>query len=77
MAATVEVECFAVVDRDGNSAVGGSLEAAREKYEEDVGPLNECEGFRVVKSVITVTLPEVVTLTGTAGQDAEALLAVI
>lgn len=59
-------EVFLVIDQAGDYAVGNSAEAAREKYEEDIGALNAAEGFRIVKLLVRVPLPEVVELAGEA-----------
>ncbi len=49
-----ECEVWVVVDAAGDYAVGISAEAAREKYEEDIGALNEADGFRLVKVALHV-----------------------
>jgi hypothetical protein len=54
--ATVEV--WVICDSDGDTATGGTPDEARESYEENVGPLNEQDGFRMVKVLIRVPLPE-------------------
>ncbi len=52
-----------VIDADGNHAVGTSPEAAREAYEQDVGVLADCDGFRMVSVVVSASLPAQVELT--------------
>lgn len=61
-----DVEVFVVVDSAGDYACGVSIDAARERYEEDVQSLADAEGFRVVKCTLKVALPECVVLSGTA-----------
>ena len=74
---TATVDLWACVDSNGDYAVGSSDEAAREKYEEDVGALNEVAGFRLVKVAVTVPLPEVIELEVEApAEEAQAAAAV-
>lgn len=68
------VELWACIDSNGDYAVGYSEETAREKYEEDVGALSECSGFRLVKICVAVPLPEPVELTGEASETGPASL---
>lgn len=74
---TKVIELYAVVDNNGYYGFGLESDDAITNYEENIGELKEVDGFRMVKVLVTVPLPEVVTLSGTVGQDAEALLAVI
>jgi hypothetical protein len=71
-------ETVLIVDANGDYAVGKDFDAAKEAYENDVGELASCEGgFRVVRVVVAVPLPEVVELTGEAPeQGGKATLAV-
>ena len=62
MANTTQVEVWCCVDADGGYAVGADEQAAKDKYEEDVGALNEAGGFRMVKVTVTVPLPELIEL---------------
>ena len=62
----VEIELYAVIDAGGDYAVGNTAEAAREKYEEDIGELNAVEAFRTIKIKVCVPLPEVVEMVGQA-----------
>lgn len=64
MAQTIEVEVFVVVDSAGDYATGVDVDKAKEAYENDVQALVDAEGFRVVKVVVKVPLPEVVELVG-------------
>ena len=59
-------EVWIVCDQAGDYAVGSSADAAREKYAEDIGELSSAEGFRMVKLLVRVPLPEVVELSGDA-----------
>ena len=72
-----ECEIYVVIDQSGDYAVGNSADAAREKYEEDIGGLNECEGFRIVRMKVNVPLPEVVELTGTVPAQGAAKLSIV
>lgn len=55
----VEIEVYIVVDAEGNSAIGETKEQAIERYEEEVGSLNECDGFRIVRGGFKVPRPDV------------------
>jgi hypothetical protein len=71
---TVPVDIFACVDNHGDYGVGIDVDAAREDYEARVGDLSECEGFRIIKVIVVVPLPEMPTLKGTAPDVGEAAL---
>ena len=58
--ATVEV--WIVVDAAGDSASGRDLDEAKEHYTEQIGALEDSEGFRSVCVKVKVPLPEVCTL---------------
>jgi hypothetical protein len=64
MPETATCEVFLVIDQNGDYAVGNTPETAREKFEEDIGPLADCESFRCVKLIVAVPLPEMPVLTG-------------
>lgn len=64
--ATTQVEIWVCVDSNGDVGIGECDVSAREKYEENIGNLNEAEGFRLVKVLVTVPLPEVSTVELTA-----------
>ncbi len=55
---TIDVEVWIVVDSCGDSAVGTDAHEARERFEENVQNLNDAEGFRMVKVIVKVPLPE-------------------
>jgi hypothetical protein len=63
-AVKTEVECFVLVDPNGDWAVGADADAARQSYADNIGALEECDGFRLVCVKLTVPLPRVVELTG-------------
>jgi hypothetical protein len=62
--ATVEV--WLIVDQDGDTAQGNSLDAAKEDYAENIGALDDQDGFRAVKVLVRVPLPEVSVVEVTA-----------
>lgn len=66
---TATCEIFVCIDSEGQYAVGTDADLARQAYEEDVGCLNEQDGFRLVKVTLTVPLPKAVELTGTVPSD--------
>ncbi len=61
-----EVELWACVDAEGQYEVGTSAEAARERYENEVGALVDCEGFRMVKVTLKVAVAATAELEGEA-----------
>lgn len=71
-----DCEIFLLVDSCGDYAVGNSIEAAREKYEEGIQALTDAEGFRIVKLLVKVPLPEVVEMTGEVPAQGAAVLSV-
>jgi hypothetical protein len=74
MPETATCNVFIVIDAAGDYAVGKDADAAREAYENDVGSLCDADGFRVVKLVVRVPLPEVVELAGEAPAHGTAAL---
>jgi hypothetical protein len=54
--ATVEV--WVIVDAAGDTAQGEDLQTAKEQYAERIGALEDSEGFRAVKVLVRVPLPE-------------------
>ena len=73
----VEVEVWICVDSSGDSAVGSSAEDAKERYEESIQQLAEADGFRLVKLLVKVPLPEVVELLADAPALCGASLALV
>lgn len=62
-----QAEVWVLVDSCGDTAVGSTADEAKEHYEENVQAVGDCEGFRLVKVLVTVPLPEVSTVELTAG----------
>jgi hypothetical protein len=62
MANTATVDAWLCIDSDGDYGVGKDETSAREAYENDVQPLSDANGFRLVKVSVTVPLPEVIEL---------------
>lgn len=59
---TVEVEAWVIVDANGDSAVGADAQHARDRYTDDIGALEEGDGFRMVKVILRVPVPECQTI---------------
>ena len=76
MAKTKTIEMYAVVDSDGDYEIGISEEDAIENYEGNVSSLKDVDGFRMIKIIVTVHLPEVVTVHGTVGEHPKDVLIV-
>ena len=72
----IDAEVFLVVDAAGDYAVGNDREAAIAEYENTIQPLADTEGFRIVRCMVKIALPEMVELTGTAPSDGGATLTV-
>lgn len=71
---TKELEIFAIIDSDGDYAVGADRDEAAERYENNVGDIDDTDGFRIVRLVVQVPVPEVVTLSGEVSVVAEPVL---
>lgn len=56
----VTCEVFVLIAASGDYAVGTSEEAARERFQEDIGGLEEQDGFRIVKLLVKAVLPAIV-----------------
>ena len=69
------LEIFVIVDAAGDFAVGTTLEAAKERYTDDIGPLEDAEGFRCIKLAVAVPLPAVIEAAATIAEDEPAELA--
>ncbi len=65
---TVDVEMWACVDSDGQYAVGHDADNARGNYAENIAPLEDSEGFRLVKVTVKAPLPIVAELTGAVSE---------
>ncbi len=59
-----EIEVWVLVDSDGDYETATTEETARERFEENVGNLNERAGSRLVKLTVKVPLPTVIELAG-------------
>ncbi len=69
----ITVECWVIVDTDGNYSVGLDMDACQEHYDENYG----CQGARrVLKLSVSCPLPVEVELTGTAPAEGMATLTV-
>lgn len=71
-----KAELVILVDSNGDYAFGKDEAGAREAYENEVGALNECDGFRLVKVAVNVPLPAIVEMTGQAEAQADGVLTV-
>ena len=74
MAEKCQAELVIVVGADGEYAVGKDEATAREAFENDIGALNEQDGFRLVKVTVAVPLPAIPELTGEAPAEGDAEL---
>lgn len=70
------VEIFCVVDSVGDYAVGSDADTARTAYEENIQSLDGSDGFRIVRVVLSVALPSIVSLTGTVPPQGDATLTI-
>ncbi len=64
-----EVCVWVMVDSDGNAVAvedGGDLNG---RYEEQVQPVADSEGFRLVKVTVKVPLPKVIKLAAEAAEE--------
>jgi hypothetical protein len=62
--ATVTVTVFVLVDPRGDYTCGTDADQARARYAEDVGPLEDGDGFQLVEVTITLPLPRVIQVQG-------------
>ncbi len=53
-----EVEVFVCIDTDGQSGVGDSEDAAKADYGENGYDLADCNGFRIIKVILSIPEPE-------------------
>lgn len=64
------IELYACVDAAGDYGVGMSCTEATEHYTNNIGDLTDSGGYRIVKVLVSVTLPEQVEVVATvAGQQ--------
>ena len=76
MAKTMQVEVWVIVSEGEDYAVGVDEEAAADAFENDVGEIKEAGATRRIRVVLTVPVPETVTLTGDVPAEGEAALTV-
>ena len=62
MASATTIEVYILVDACGDVAFASDEATARENYENDIGPLSDTDGFRIVKVSVNVPLPELIEL---------------
>jgi hypothetical protein len=71
-------ELVLIVDAAGDYAAGKDLAAAVEAYENEIQPIGDSGGYRVVNLAVAVALPVAVDLAGEAPeQSGAATLAVV
>ena len=71
MANTATVDTWICIDSDADYGVGKDEASAREIYENDVQPLSDANGFRLVKVSVTVPLPTPIELEVEAPAETE------
>jgi hypothetical protein len=64
MTKRINAEIWVLTDTNGDYAVGIDADEARVKYEEQIGELAVCDGFRLVKVSLSVPLPSVAEVSG-------------
>lgn len=62
MPQAIKAEIYFVVDANGGYGYGIDIDGAKDKYKEDVGELEESEGFRVVCVEVEIAPPELTQL---------------
>ena len=70
-------EVWICVDAAGDYAVGKEESEACDAYEQTIGELVNCGGYRLVKLIVNVPLPDVVELQGAAPAQGAAKLTVV
>lgn len=55
-------EVWVLVDANGDYVVGMDADSARSSYADNIGGLDECDGFRLVKMIVEIPKPAVVDL---------------
>jgi hypothetical protein len=68
---TVEVKVFVLVDPAGDYACGTEADQARSRYADDIGPLEDSDGFQLVEVTITLPLPRVIQVQGVIAAAAD------
>lgn len=70
MPKTIQIEVWVKVGENGDYDCGCDATQAGERFEESVGTDNET-GYRMVRLLVTVPLPEVIELTGAVTETEE------
>jgi hypothetical protein len=65
------VTVFVLVDPQGDYTCGNEADQARFRYAEDVGPLEDSDGFQLVEVQITLPLPRVIQVQGVVAAAAD------
>ena len=68
------VELFVLIDDDSNWECGESVEKAIERFIDNVGTLDESEGFRIVKVKLSVPVPVIAEVSGIAPAVGEPMI---
>lgn len=58
--APVTCAVYVLIDASGNYAVGSSEDAARQAYADEIGALDEQDGFRIIKLMVKAAVPAIV-----------------
>ncbi len=66
---TVDVEMWACIDSDGQYGVGHDADNARGNYADNIGALEDSEGFRLVRVTVKAPLPIIAELTGEVAEQ--------
>lgn len=76
MPQTMQVEVWILVDESGDYALAKDEDSLSESYENDIQPVADAGATRRIKVLLTVPMPEAVTLTGVVPAEGEATLSV-
>lgn len=60
---------WVVVDGDGNYEVGTDEGNARERFGDNIGPIDEADGFRIVRITLEVPLPNLIDVAAQAAAE--------
>lgn len=64
-----EIEVWILVDAAGDYVASDDADDVRERYADQIGELNECDGFRLVKVKVSVPRPVVIGAAATVADD--------
>jgi hypothetical protein len=70
----IDLEVWVCVDSNGDYGTDNEADGAIAAYEDSIGPLNQAEGFRLVKLTVGVPLPVALELFGSVADDQPATL---